>query len=127
MSPAVHVDFQIYVLTDSQIAQLCFLEIRIHPDVAQRTNRHQTLTCLHVIAGIHVAPCDHAIDLRANRAVSKIESGLVEIALSLHQTGLGLFQGRRVLDHVGIDAVDIAAGIAPVEFLHHLLRREIVG
>jgi hypothetical protein len=31
------------------------LKVRIHPDVAQRADRHETLADLHLVAGIHVA------------------------------------------------------------------------
>ena len=83
------------MLADPQIAQLGFLEIRIDPDVAQRTDRHEALADLHIVAGIHVAPRDHAVDLCDDCAVTKVELGLVEIALRLKQTGLGLFQSGR--------------------------------
>ena len=124
---AVHVHLQIHALADAQIAKLRFLEIRIDPDVAQRADRHQALADLHVVAGIHVAARDDAVDLRDDRAVAQIELRLIEIALRLQQFRLGLLQRRRSLDDVGVDLVDVAAGIALVEFLDHLLRREIVG
>ena len=91
---AVHVQLQFHALADPQIAELGFLEICVHPDVAQRADSHQTLTHLHVVAGVHIAPGDDAIDLRHNRAVAQIQLCLIEITLRLQQTRLGLFQIR---------------------------------
>src|SRR5262249_37760198 len=43
MFAAVHVDLKFNLLADAKIAQLCFLEIRVYPDVPKRANGHQAL------------------------------------------------------------------------------------
>jgi hypothetical protein len=52
------------MLADSQIAELSLLEIRVYPDIAQRADGHDALASLEVVAGIHVAACDNAVNLR---------------------------------------------------------------
>ena len=82
---------------------------------------------MHVVAGVHIATGYDSIDFRYNRAVAQIELCLIEIALSLFQTRLGLLQARGVAHYLGINFVDVALRIAPVEFLDNLLWRQIVG
>ena len=85
------------------------------------------LADLHIIAGIHVAAGDNPIDFRENCAVAQIEFCLIEIALSLLQARLGLLQARGVLNYLGVNFVDVALRVAPVEFRDGFLRRKIVG
>src|SRR5215469_13725735 len=70
LSSAVHVGFDIDALSDSQVSQLRFLEVRIDPSIAKRPYRHQALADLDIVTGIYVAPRDHAIDLGHDRAVA---------------------------------------------------------
>ncbi len=115
------------MLADAQVAQLRFLEIRVDPDVLERADGHQALPDEDVVAGIHVAACDHPVDLRDDLAVAQIEVGLVEIALRLFHRHLRLLHRGRVLDHLGINAVDVALRVAPVEFGHGIPGRQVVG
>ena len=75
-----------------------------------------------VVAGVHVAARDDAVDLRDDVAVAQVQLGLVQVALRLGQLGLGLLDGRRILQELGVDAVDVALGVALVELLDHLPR-----
>ena len=88
---AIHVHLQVYALANSQIAKLCFLEICVDPDVAQRADRHETFTNLDVIAGIDIAAGDNAVDLRNDCAVTQVELRFFQIALRLQQVRVGLF------------------------------------
>ena len=88
---AVHVDIQIDRLSDAQVRELRFLEIGVDPDFGQRSHGHQALPGDHVVAGVHIAPGDDAVDLGHHVAIAQIQLGLIEIALGLGQFGLGLF------------------------------------
>ncbi len=107
---AVHVHIQIHRLADAQVGELRFLEIGVDPDFRQRADGHQALPGDHVVAGIHVAPGDDAVDLGHHVAIAQIQLGLIEIALGLGQFGLGLFDGRRVHEKLGVDAIDVPLG-----------------
>ena len=61
-TPAIHVDIKLDSLTDTQLAQLCFLEIRIDPDLGQRSQGHQPLPGLHIVAGVHIPSRHGPID-----------------------------------------------------------------
>src|SRR6202161_423773 len=74
---AIHVDIEIDRLADTQVTQLRLLEIGVNPDFMERTDRHETLTDLHIVAWIDVSARDDAIDLRDDVAVAKIQLGLV--------------------------------------------------
>ena len=89
---AIHVHVEFHALADPQIAELSFLEIRIHPDVAQRADRHEALADLDVVARVHVATGDDAVDLGDDRAVAQIELRLVEIALRLFDFASACFK-----------------------------------
>jgi hypothetical protein len=58
------------MLADSQIAELSFLEACIYPDIAQRANGHDTLASLEVVAGIHIAARNNAVNLREDCAIT---------------------------------------------------------
>ena len=87
---AVHVDVELDALADPQVGQLGFLEIGVDPDFGQRTDGHQALAGLHVVAGVDVAPRDHAADLGIDVAIAQIQFGLVEIGSACSQLGFGL-------------------------------------
>jgi len=72
------------MLADAQVAELGLLEIRVDPDITQRADRHEALPDLDVVAGIHVAAGDNAVNLREDRAIAQIELGLIEITLGLY-------------------------------------------
>ncbi len=105
---AVHVDFQIGLLSDPQIGQLSFLEIGVDPNFGERADRHQPLARLHVVPRIDVAPRDHAVDLGHDVAVPQVQFGLIEVALGLIALCLGQLDVGRFLDESGIDAVQIS-------------------
>jgi hypothetical protein len=79
--PRADIHFELRALADPQVAELGFLEIRIHPDVAQRADRHEALADLHIVAGIHVASRDDAVDLRDNGAIAQVELRLLRRTL----------------------------------------------
>ncbi len=126
MFATVHVDFKVDLLADAEIPKLCLFEIRVHPDVAKRANRHQALPDLDVVSRIHISSHHHSINFRNDGAIAEVQLGLIEIALCALQLGLGLLQSRRILNNVGIDLVDVASGIALVEFLDQLFWSQIV-
>ncbi len=95
-----------------RFGQLGFLEIGVDPDFRQRTDHHQRLTGLHVIARVDVAARDHAIDLGKNVAVAQVQLGLFQISLGLEHLGVGLLDRRGFADELGIDAIQIALWIA---------------
>ena len=108
MAVAIHVDIEIDWLADTQVTQLRLLEIGVNPDFIERTDRHETLTDLHIVAWIDVSARDDAIDLRDDVAVAKIQLGLVEIALGDLELGLGLLDVRRVRRQPVEGAIDVA-------------------
>ena len=61
----------------------------------------------HVVAGIDVSPGDDTVDLGDYIAITEIQLGLVQIALSRGQLGLGLLDGGCVLKELGVDAVAV--------------------
>jgi hypothetical protein len=103
-----------------RIGKLRFLEIGVDPDFGQRADGHEALAGDDVVAGIHVAPRDDAVDFGNDVAIAQIQVGLIEIALGLGQLGLGLFDGRGVL-RSGVDAVDVSLRVALVKVGDHLL------
>ena len=108
-----------------RLAQLRFLEVGVDPDLGERADRHQALARHHVVARIHVAAGDDAVDLGQHVAVAKIQFGLIEIALRLQQLGLGLLDGRRILQNLFVDAIDLALRIALVKLGDHFRRRHV--
>ena len=80
---------------------------------------------IDVVAGIDAAPRHDAVDLRHHVAVAEVQLGLVEIGLRLGRFGLGLLHGRRVLEDLREDAVDVALRIPLVEIGEHLLGRGV--
>ena len=124
MSTAVHVDVQIDGLADAQIAQFRLFEIRVDPDLAQRADRHQILTNLHVIARIDVPARHDAVNVRADVAVTQIKFSLSELAFGEFELGLGLFDGRSL----GLEPSKCAVYVALFfELFEHLLRALVVG
>src|SRR5271170_4509259 len=81
---AVHIQLQVYMLADSQLAKLGLLEIRVYPDITQRADGHNALASLEIVARVHVTAGDNAVNLRVDRAIAQIEFCLIEIALGLH-------------------------------------------
>jgi hypothetical protein len=108
MSVSVHVDIQVDRLADAQITKLRFLEIGIDPDIAERSDRHQRLPGLHIVARIDVSARHNAINIRDDIAVTKVELGLNEIAFGGFELGFRLLDGRRIVRISGQRAVDIA-------------------
>src|SRR6516225_291608 len=81
VSASIHVDIEIDRLADAQITQLRFFEIGIDPDLAERSDRHQILSNLHIIARIDISARHNPVNLCNDIAVTKIEFSLNEIAL----------------------------------------------
>jgi hypothetical protein len=98
MPGAVHIQFQLRVLADPQIADLGLLEICVHPGLAQGAD---VSASLRVIPGIDLAADYDSIDFRCSRTIAQIELGLIEVAPGLFQTCLGLLQGRGVANDLG--------------------------
>ena len=81
VSASVHVDIQIDRLADAQITQLRLFEIGIDPDLVERSDRHQILPNLHIIARIDISASHDAVNLSDNVAVTKVEFCLNEISV----------------------------------------------
>src|SRR5262245_59494346 len=111
MSICVHVDAEIDRLANAQVTQLRLLEIGVNPDFAQRTDRHQTLADLNIVAWINVSSCYDSVNLRDNVAIAKIEFGLGKIAFGRLEFCLGLLDPRRVLRQLSERTIYIALGI----------------
>jgi hypothetical protein len=124
---AIHVGFEIDMLADAKLAQFGLFEVDVNPHVVQGTHRHQALTDVHVISGVHIAAGDDSVDLGLNRAITQIELGLIDIALRLINHCLGLFQTGHILDDVRVNDIDVAAGIALIELVNQLLGRDVKG
>ena len=120
---AVHVHLDLDALADAQVGQLRLLEVGVDPDFGERADGHQALARLDVVAGVDVSSSDDAVDLGAHVAVAEVELRLIEVALGLHHLGFGLLNGRRGLNDLGIDAIEIALalGIEIEEFLDDLI------
>jgi hypothetical protein len=126
LSVAVHVDIEIGSLTDAQVAQLRLLEIGIDPDLTERTDRHQALPDLNVIAGIDVSARDDAVDLRDDVTIAKVEFSQSEVALGGFQFSLGLLDRWRFRRQPIERAVDVAF-VELFELFEHPLRGLVVG
>ena len=118
---SVHVDIQIDRLADAQITQLRLLEIGIDPDLLERSDRHQILPGLHIVARIDISARHDTVNLGDDVAVTKVEFGLNEIAVGGFELRLRLLDGRCIRRQSGKRAVDIAL-IQLLELLDHLLR-----
>ena len=70
---------------------------------------------------------DDAVDVADNVAIAEIQFGLVQVAARLKELGLGLFDGRRIGNDVGVNAVEVALGILFVEVGDGLFRRGGAG
>ena len=112
---AVHIDLTACPLADAEVGQLRFLEIGVDPDLRKRTDGHETLPHLDVVAGVDVAAGHHAVDIADDAAVSEIQFGLIQVAAGLVDLGLGLLDGGRLGNELGKDAVEVALGILLVE------------
>ncbi len=82
---AVHVHVELDALSDAQVGELGFLEIGVDPDFGQRTDGHQRLAGLDVVARIDVAAGDDAVDLGEDIAIAQVQVGLRQVALGLMQ------------------------------------------
>ena len=87
----------------------------------ERSDRHQVLPDLHVIARIDISARHDAINLGDDVTVTKVELGLNEIAVGGFELRLRLLDGRCIRRQSGERAVDIAL-IQLLELLDHLLR-----
>src|SRR6202012_2216056 len=65
---AVHIQLQVNMLADPQLAELGFLEIRVYPDITQRADGHDALASLEIVAGIHVTAGGNAGHFPVDRA-----------------------------------------------------------
>ena len=83
----------------------------IQISVSERTAIRLWPAC-DVVAGVHVAARDDAVDLRDDSAVRKVQLGLVQVFWRRSSGGLGLLDGRRVFEKLRVDAVDVAFRIA---------------
>lgn len=97
-----------------------FLEIGVDPIIRQRSDRHETLADLNVVARIDVSPRDDAVDLGDHVAIPQVEFGLSEIAVGGLDLGLGLFDVRRFRGQPSEGVVDVAL---LCEGREHLIRR----
>ena len=113
---AVHVDLAAHPLADSEFGELGLFEVGVDPDLGERPDGHQVLTCLNVVAGIDVAPGDHAVDLGDDIAVPEVELGLIEVADGLFELGFGLDDGRRPGNHLGVNHVELVRRVLLQEF-----------
>src|SRR5262249_9508977 len=121
VSVSVHVDVQIDRLADTQVAQLGLLEIGVNPDLAERTDRHQTLPDLNIVARIDISSRHDAINLADNVAIAKVEFGLSKIPVGRLELCLGLLDRRCLLRQPSERAVYVALGIKLLELFDHLL------
>src|SRR5262249_36215922 len=69
---AIHVSFDIHMLTDAQVTKLRFFEVGIDPRVVKRPYSHETLSDLNVVSGIDISSGNNAIDLGDDCAISQI-------------------------------------------------------
>ena len=80
---AVHVHLAPHALANSELGKLRLFEICVDPDLLDGANRHNALTCNHVIARIYAFACYRSVDFGVNLAIAEIQLRLVEIALRL--------------------------------------------
>ena len=124
---AVHVDLAAHPLADPQIGELGLLEVGVDPDLGERPDSHQVLPGLNVVAGIDVAPGDHAVDFGNDVAIAKVQLRLREVALGLGQLGFGLFDSRRIGNQLGVDSVEFARRVLLEEFSEGGFGRDVPG
>jgi hypothetical protein len=89
--------------------------------IVERSDGHQTLPGLHIIARIDISARHNSINIRDDTAVTEVEFRLNEIALGGSELGFRLLDGRRIIRKCGERTVDIAL-IEVLELLEHLLR-----
>ena len=90
-----------------QVPELSFFEVGVDPGFRERADRHQALSDLDVVAGVHVAARHHAVDLADDVAVAEVQQGLVQVGARLQNLGVGLLDRRRIRDELFCDAVDV--------------------
>src|SRR5262249_42330900 len=112
---------QIDRLANAQIAKLRLLEIGVNPDLVERTDRHQALPDLNVVARIDISSRHDPINLRDNVAIAKVEFSLSKIPIGRLEFCLGLLDPWCVLRQPSERAVYVALGVQLLElFDHHL-------
>ena len=87
-------------LAGAQARQLRFLEVGVDINLIERNEARKPLAGLHVIAGLHGAIADHAVDRRA-------DDGERQIALGLGERGLEFIKRRDRLLLLALEHVDI--------------------
>jgi hypothetical protein len=75
---AVGIHFDFHRLRRPHVGQLRLFEVRGHPDVAQRNDRHQVLAGLDILSHIDGAAANDTIDWGFDGGVLEIELRLVQ-------------------------------------------------
>ncbi len=127
LAAAVHVDIEIDGQADAEFGELGFLEVGVHPDFGEGSEGHEALAGDDVIAGVHFAAGDDAIDFGVDVGIGEVEVGLVEVTVGLEEFGLGLFDGGSVFEDLFVDFVDVARGVTAVELGDHVFGGLIEG
>ena len=87
-------------LAGPQAAELGLLEVGVDVDVVERNEAREPLAGLHIIAGLHGAIADHAVDRRA-------DDGERQVALGLGERGLEFGERRDRLLLLALEHVDV--------------------
>ena len=88
------------LLAGAQTRQLRLLEVGVDVNLIERHEAREPLAGLHVIAGLHGAIADHAVDRR-------VDDGERQIALGLGERGLEFVERRDRLLLLTFEDVDI--------------------
>jgi hypothetical protein len=86
----------------------------------ERTDRHQALPDLNIVARIDISSRHDPVDLRDDVALTKVEFGLSKIPIGRFEFCLGLLDPRCVLRQPSEHAVYIPLGVELLELLEHL-------
>ena len=107
------IDADRYRLAGAQARKLGLLEIGVDIDVVERHQAGDALPGLHVVAGLHRAIGEHAVDRRADHGEGEIALGLGQRRLEFVERARGLLLLR--LEHVEIGRGGIDPGLRIVD------------
>src|SRR5262249_8169550 len=87
---AVQVRVDLDRLPDADHVELAFLEVRVDVYLRKRHHREQRRAGLDLLADLHRAACNHAVDRRANHGALEVHLRLVALGARQRHFGVGL-------------------------------------